>query len=180
METKWQPVKGFEGFYEVSETGKVRSVTRIVNSKNCKRIHKGRELKQAKDQDGYCKIQLSKGGKVTTRAVHKLVAEAFIPNPDNFPVINHKDENKENNNVKNLEWCTVSYNTNYNMGAYRRANARKKPILAISKDGKIRAFHSIKEAAEKLNISHGNISSCLAGYYGRKTCKGYKFEFVEE
>lgn len=180
MENEWKPVVGFEGFYEVSANGKIRSCSRVVRSKYCNRVVKGKELKQHKDQDGYCKIVLSKEGKTTTRAVHRLVAQAFIPNPNNYPVINHKNEIKADNRVSNLEWCTVAYNTNYNGMNYKRAAFRKKPILAISKDGRINYFDSVTEAAEKLKISHGNISSCLHNYYGRKTCNGFSFEFAEE
>lgn len=180
MENEWKPVEGFEGFYEVSTNGKVRSCSRLVKSRYCNRIIKGKELKQVKDQDGYCKVQLSKEGKATSKAVHRLVAQAFIPNPNNYPVINHRDENKENNNVSNLEWCTVKYNTLYNDGVMRRAVKRRKPILVISEKGEIFHFNSITEAEEKLNLNHGNVVGCLKGYYGRKTCKGYSFEYVEE
>lgn len=179
MENEWKPVVGFEGFYEVSADGKIRSCSRLVKSRYCNRVIKGKELKQNKDQDGYCKIMLSKEGKTTTRAVHRLVAQAFIPNPNNYPVINHKNEIKDDNRVSNLEWCTIAYNTNYNGMNYKRAAFRRKPIKSISKDGEIKYFNSIIEAANELKINHGNISSCLAGYYGRKSCKGYKFEFVE-
>ena len=108
----WRPVVGYEGLYEVSNTGRVRSLDRYVRCKSY-RLHKGKVLSPGKDKDGYLFVVLSCNGKHKTIAVHKLVAQAFIPNPDDLPIINHKDEDKTNNRVDNLEWCTAKYNMNY-------------------------------------------------------------------
>lgn len=110
----WRPVKDFEGYYEVSNLGRVRSIDRVVVDKTGrKQFKKGTMLKYRPDRQGYCIVSLSIDRHYTTKCVHTLVAEAFIPNPDNLPQVNHKDEDKSNNIVKNLEWCTAKYNANY-------------------------------------------------------------------
>ena len=177
MDKQWRAVVGYEGFYEVSENGEVRSVSRIVSIGSTTRKIEGKTLSMSKDQDGYLTVSLSKKNKVVTKRVHRLVAEAFIPNPDNLPIINHKDEIKDNNNYKNLEWCTIKYNTRYGKCIEKRSSKLKKPIMAIKED-ETYIFPSIIETSKVLNISHGNISGCLNNYYGRKTCKGYRFEFI--
>ena len=107
----WKSVVGYEGYYEVSNLGNVRSVDRIVKNKNnTTKIIKGKNHKLTVAQSGYISIALYKNCEQKVYRVYRLVAEAFIPNPQNLPQINHIDENKENNNVENLEWCTGSYN----------------------------------------------------------------------
>ena len=104
----WKPVIGYEGLYEVSNTG-------LVKSLNCYNYKHPRIMKLGKRADGYLSVGLSKNNKTKTKTVHRLVAEAFIPNPNNLEMVNHKDENKSNNNVDNLEWCTRSYNQLYSI-----------------------------------------------------------------
>ena len=110
----WMPVAGYEGKYIVSNRGRVMSLPRMRSGKSgaptpmC-----GRVLKQSLDHDGYRKVCLRSGAQPRNHSVHRLVAEAFIPNPSNLPCVNHKDEDKTNNSVDNLEWCTVSYNNSY-------------------------------------------------------------------
>ena len=106
----WRPVVGYEGLYEVSSYGRVRSLDRY-DSKN--HFIKGRILKLSDDGRGYLFVQLSSNGKVKKFLVHRLVAIAFIPNPDNLLEVNHRNEDKSNDNVDNLEWCTRKYNINY-------------------------------------------------------------------
>ena len=101
MEEIWKDIKGYEGKYQISNLGKVKSL--IGNSK----------ILKPEIRAGYYSIQLCKNGKCTHKRIHRLVAEAFIPNPNNLPMINHKDENKLNNNVDNLEWCDNTYNSQY-------------------------------------------------------------------
>lgn len=109
----WKPVVEYEGLYEVSNLGNVYS------------YKSDRNLKQSKDSNGYIRISLYKDGKATGTLVHRLVAEAFIPNPNNYPIINHKDENPSNNDVENLEWCTYEYNNNYGTRNKRISEANK-------------------------------------------------------
>lgn len=114
MTELWKDVQGFEGAYMVSNLGRVKSLRRTRKTKGgglCDVPE--RILAQNTDKDGYKEVALSKNHKLYYFRVHRLVAIAFIPNPNNFPLINHKDENPANNYVGNLEWCTYSYNTSY-------------------------------------------------------------------
>lgn len=108
MKEEFRPIKGYEGLYEVSNLGNVRNVKT------------GRILKSFDNKRGYLTIRLSKNGKSSKFYIHRLVAEAFISNPNNYPVINHKDEIKTNNSIDNLEWCTQKYNINYGTRAIRQ------------------------------------------------------------
>ena len=109
----WKPVVGYEGLYEVSNWGRVKSIKRIVKSPRGYRTVCERTLKPTKDSHGYLCVSLYKEGKMKFVKIHRLVAEAFLDNPDNLPQINHKDEDKTNNHVNNLEWCDAKYNSNY-------------------------------------------------------------------
>lgn len=114
MEEIWRPVEGYEGYYEVSNLGRVRGVDRVIlDSGGRHQFKKGSELKLRKDRQGYVIVSLSMNRHYITKCVHRLVSEAFIPNPNNLPQVNHKDEDKSNNVVTNLEWCTSKYNANY-------------------------------------------------------------------
>ena len=107
---EWRPVVGYEGLYEVSNIGRVRSLDRYVKGKGKSYfLHKGRVLSPGIKTEGYLIVRLQR----RMFYVHRLVTEAFLPNPDNLPEVNHKDEDKLNNRVDNLEWCTVKYNNNY-------------------------------------------------------------------
>lgn len=106
----WKDVRGYEGFYQVSSIGRVKSLERVGYGG---RIFPERILKQNPDSYGYPFVGLHKNGQSKTRCVHRLVAEAFIPNPLHLKEVNHKDENKWNNHVLNLEWCTTKYNLTY-------------------------------------------------------------------
>lgn len=113
----WKDVKGYEGMYQVSNLGRVRSLDRVYtyqsnSGKSYTRFFKGQMLTQG-HVSKYLQVALCDRKHTRTPFVHRLVAEAFIPNPDNLPQVNHKDENPENNNVDNLEWCSASYNVNY-------------------------------------------------------------------
>ena len=131
MVEEWRAVVGYEGLYEVSNTGKVRSVTHMIhvnwNGHEYDRVVRGKLLQpKTTNNTRYLRIDLCDKNHVKKEhLIHRLVAQAFIPNPNNYPMINHKDENRWNNNVDNLEWCTASYNNNYNDSQKRRAITRK-------------------------------------------------------
>ena len=112
----WKDIEGYEGLYQVSNTGKVKSF----------RGNKEKILKATVMPHNYRRVQLSKDGKNRGFFVHRLVAKAFIPNPDNLPIINHKDEDPSNNNMENLEWCTYKYNSNYGTSKQRISRGNRK------------------------------------------------------
>lgn len=126
----WKSVNEFEGLYEVSNLGNVRTVERYVNARHRGFVGK-RLLKQKvllphyEEMIGYLTVALYNGKNYSTKFIHRLVAQAFIPNPNNLPCVNHKDENKLNNCVDNLEWCDYSYNANYGSRNERISNSRK-------------------------------------------------------
>ncbi len=110
----WKPIQNFEGYYEVSSLGRVRSLDRRVKGKNNSKIFKkGKILIAQKGGSGYLKVTLSVNGKLTGKEIHRLVAKAFLPNPENKPEVNHKTGDKTCNTVETLEWCTALENTNH-------------------------------------------------------------------
>ncbi len=122
----WKEIKGYEGLYEVSDLGRVRSLDRYVSYVNGqKHLHKGKVLSPGVS-NGYLQVSLCKNGEIKHPLVHRLVADAFIPNPDNLPQVNHKDENPSNNMVVNLEWCSSEYNINYGGRTQKATDAKIK------------------------------------------------------
>lgn len=174
---EWKPVKGYEGLYEVSNLGRVKSL-------NYRRTGKERILKGRKNNWGYLQVILYKDDKRKNYKIHRLVAQAFLPNPDNLPEVNHKDEDKTNNCVDNLEYCNNYYNVNYgtrNERAGKKLKGRKqseihikkrtkklrKPVYSISiENGLITYWESIMEASRQTGIDYSNISKCCKGNYG--------------
>lgn len=139
----WKLIKGYESYF-INELGE------ILSTKNKQQ----RILKKKLDKNtGYYKIILSEKGKTKTYNIHRLVANAFINNPFNYKYVNHKDENKQNNSVDNLEWCTHKYNDNYGTRNERLSEKHSKKILQIDVNGKtIKEWNSIKEINNNLNI----------------------------
>lgn len=185
MSEVWKPVKGYEGIYEVSSYGRVRSLARSLSLRNQHgeyvRKLTGRIIKQKHNRkDGYCIAILSKGGKYITAYVHRLVAQAFIPNPDNLPQVNHKDENKENNRVDNLEWCTAQYNTNYGTGHERLIEPKRIKVAMVDEQGNIiRKFGSIKEASKQTGEARLTITKqCKRESTLGHILKYYRWKFI--
>ena len=110
---QWKDIEGYEGIYQVSDQGNIKSLSRLVNCKNGQRTVRERILRQNTTNLGYKQVVLCKDLTYKTLSVHRIVAKAFIPNPNGLPCINHKDANPSNNAVTNLEWCTHNYNSNY-------------------------------------------------------------------
>lgn len=174
----WKDVVGYEGYYEVSNLGNVRSVTRVK---------KGKQLKALERQHGYLGVQLwGKGGNARgfkAFSIHRLVAEAFIPNPNNYPEINHIDEDKTNNRVENLEWVTHKQNMNWGIlqeTRKGRKSHRARPIIQYDlKMNPIAEFESASDAGRKLDMDFRNIQNAL--YKGHKSCGYYwKFKYTKE
>lgn len=122
---QWKDIQGYEGLYQVSNKGRVRSIDRVIKHYPKDYFQKGRVLKSALSKNGYPMVILVNHNERKTRNVHRLVAETFIVNPNNFPEVNHKDEDKTNNSVENLEWCTRKYNANYGTRNMRIRKTRK-------------------------------------------------------
>ena len=181
MQEIWKTIEGTDGRYEVSNTGKIRSL-------NYKRSRKIKELRPAPDPKGYMKTMILIDGRYKTVKLHRLVAEAFISNPDNRPQVNHKDGNKSNNSVGNLEWAYNIDNAhhaidnglfvNSYMATAAANEKRKKPVIAIGADGTQRVFDSINEASRTLGVGRRHIQSILRGE--RHQTGGYTFESHNE
>lgn len=148
MNEIWKDIKGYEGLYQVSNKGRVKSVDRVVRSKhNSNQKRKGRILKQHITKDGYLQVTLSKCNKLKTYRVHQLVGMAFLENTHNYIEINHKDENPLNNDVRNIEWCSRSYNNNYgnrNNKCSRAVKGIKRPQYVIDKISEVCRSKSMK------------------------------------
>ena len=168
----WRPVVGYEGLYEVSNFGRVRSLDRWVKGRNGSvRLCKGRILKPFTTKNGYLKVSLCKNGKVKTFKVHRLVVEAFLEIPEElkhlkgtrYLQVNHKDENKQNNNVENLEFCDAKYNTNYGTRNERDAKKKSKPVLQYDLEGNfIREWVSTREAGRN-GFNQSAVAACCRG-----------------
>ena len=150
-------IKGYEGIYAITSCGKVYSYRRK------------KFLKTQKQKTGYLMVLLQKDNKIKNCYVHRLVAEAYLPNPNNYSDVNHKNELKTDNRVDNLEWCTHSYNLNYGT----RMSHCYKAVYCVELN---KTFNSIKEAAQAFNLSYTNLSSCLNGRL--KTFAGYHWKYV--
>lgn len=178
-EEKWKPIEGYAGLYEVSNLGRVRSVDRITTMKNgVRRKTHGTVLKPAQGNGAgnYLCVTLSKNGRMKKKLVHRLVASAFIPNPENLPEINHKDEDKTNNKADNLEWCDRRYNNLYGTAKARAAIKQGKPVLQ-KLDGKIvNAWPTAGMAAAFTDATQGGIDSCCRGEMSKSG--GYEWEFA--
>lgn len=173
----WKPIKDYPN-YHVSNLGNVKSL-------NYKKTGKEKILKGGKNKDGYLQVGLCKEGKRITHTIHRIVATAFIDNPNNLPQVNHIDENKTNNCVDNLEWCNCKYNINYGTRNKRVSKVQKnrkdisKLILQFTKDGEfVRRWNSVREVERELGIYHSNIINCLKGNY--KTAGGYVWGYVND
>ena len=177
LEEKWLPIKNYEGIYEISNYGKIKSLERIVNGRWGAVKVKEKILKQASDKDGYLLVTLCKNGKQKTQKVHRLVAKAFVDNPDNLPQVNHIDENKKNNFANNLEFCTNKYNFNYGTAIERRIKKINKSVLQFDLNNNfLKKYESIKQATNEIKNSH--ISDCCNGKL--KTCGGYIWRYENE
>ena len=170
MQEVWKDVVGYEGYYQVSNLGKVKSLS-VFN----------RELKPYINKDGYFQVTLYKDKSRTLKRVHRIVAEAFIPNESGLPIINHKDENKLNNNAENLEWCTNQYNINYGSTRTKISQSHMKKLVQISPSGEIvNRFNSVSEARKKLNVGRSTITRWLLHDGKSKKYKNHTFKFVKE
>lgn len=174
---EWRDIEGFEGLYQVSNYGRVKSLQREVRANTCGvRMLAEKVLRASKNNAGYMLVVLCKNGKHFNKMVHRLVAEAFIANPNGFKEVNHKDENKLNNNIENLEWCNRVYNATYGTGVERCAKQKWKSIDMIDLNGCVlQTFDSALQAEKETGINRKNISSVCLGK--RNIAGGYNWRF---
>lgn len=156
----WKDIEGYEGLYQVSNLGRVK---------------RAYILKPYKDKKGYLAVQLSKHNKVKRLFVHRLVAMAFIPNPNNLPQVNHKDRNTSNNHMGNLEWCDARYNLEYSDCLNKAREGWRMPADQYTKDWVfIKHWHSMREAELSLGLHRGGIS--LAIRNPQRSCGGFRWK----
>ena len=177
----WKDVLGYEGLYQVSNKGNVYSVER---KDTLGRKQGGFILSPRCNENGYTMVNIYENGKRENKTVHRLVAEAFIPNTENLPQVNHIDEVKDNNNVENLEWCTSKHNNNHGTRNERLAQTQSKKVVGVNiKTGEVLTFSSTSEARRK---GYFNISQACRGVYKNTrgiligdghTYKGHKWSY---
>lgn len=163
----WKAIVGFEGLYAVSDSGQVWS------------YHRHRALKPKIDRYGYETVVLRKSNKNHHRTVHRLVAQAFVPNPNNLPTVNHINEVKTDNRAINLEWMSVADNDNYGTRNEKMADSKcRLPVEQVFEDGTTIKYKGVKDASLKTGINRCCIALCCKNI--RKTAGGYRWRYVDE
>lgn len=182
MKEIWKDVKGYGGLYKISTFGNIIT-KRIWTGKMY--IEKERKLKPTIARNGYLRITLTKDGKAKYINIHRLVAETFLSNPNNYPCVNHIDGNKLNNNLENLEWCSYSHNSKeaFRLGLHKtkkgKNSPRSKKVLQYNLKGEfIKEWEYMTKITEELGYDYTNISKCCKGIY--KKSKGYIWKYKEE
>lgn len=169
----YKAIKGYEGIYEVSELGQVRSVDRIVECKDGRiRKYKGKELKPSMDKGGYAMVHLNKNGIVKTCKVHRLVAKAFLPNPDSLPEVHHLNHDTKDNRVHNLKWVTSAEQIDDHW------RAAKGTRLRVVGHGIDKIFISSREVERELGFDRTSTLKVAKGKF--KQIKGYKIYFADQ
>lgn len=183
----WKDIVGYEGLYQVSNLGRVKSLKRKVYAgRNRMRWQYERILSNNKTNgNGYIVVSLNKESKSKNKYVHRLVAEAFLENTNNYKYINHKDQNTFNNNVNNLEFCTAQYNSTYRDAHIKRGLKFRNNLVNSKKvyqldenENIIKEFPSMAEASRELGTNHTSIYACLNGK--QKHAFGYKWKYADE
>lgn len=186
QEEIWRDIKGFEGLYQVSNLGRVKSVERLTIRNGRNYPIKEKLLSLHHDKDGYIVVSLSNLGKSSPYKVHRLVCEAFLPNPENKPCVDHISTIKDDNRVENLRWCTHKENCNNPIShqkllntiqpRYSKDNPNAKAIIQFTTNGEvIRKWNCMDDAAKAFNVHYIGISKCCRGVL--KTAYGYVWKY---
>ena len=177
MSEEWRDVVGYEGLYQVSDQGRVKSLERKVPIGYGERTVKERILKPKTDRYGYLIVSLYAGGKRKTLRVHRLVCEAFHENPDNKPQVNHINEIKTDNRASNLEWATARENSNFGTRNERMAKTKSEPVGQYTLDGDlVKVWQSTREVERRTGFACGNICKAANGNY--KTAYGFIWKYA--
>lgn len=172
----WKDIAGYEGLYQISNFGNVKSLEKKVIN----RINKEKKLKMFDNGHGYYQVVLQKNKEKKSFKVHRLVARAFLSNENNLPCVNHKDCNRKNNHVENLEWCSIDYNIKYASKNSCDYQKRRKKVIQYDMQGNfIKLWCSVNEASLKLNIAKQNISACCLNKK-HKSAGGYIWKYESE
>ena len=192
MTEEWKDIEGYEGLYQVSNLGRVRSLDRYYtrphprNGVPTKYFKRGTEIVCHVHRNGYVEVMLKVGGVKKNFMVHRLVAKAFVPGYFEGADVNHKDCNRQNNHADNLEWMTRRDNLKYSNGDTASAmeqihRSQRKPIIQMTMDGEfIREWPSIHSAHLALGLDSKSISGACHQHYGTKTAGGYRWKFKEQ
>ena len=179
----YKDIKGYEGLYQISNYGNVMSLPRLKKGRGGSLYPIAQKIMSKNlNKCGYYCVSLLKNHVLKTYTVHRLVAQAFIPNPETLPIVNHKNEIKTDNRVENLEWCTVKYNTHYSRGWEKSLpkayEVTSKPVLQFTKSGQFVAeYKSTSEAGRQTGIHHNQISRCCLGRKGFKSAGNYIWKY---
>lgn len=186
MQEIWKDIEGYEGLYQISNTGKIKSLKRYKNNHNKKQLVKEKIRKQIISKTGYYTCMLYKNGNKKLLKVHRLIAQAFIPNPNNYPIINHINGNKLDNNILNLEWCDYSHNNkeahrldlikNNTKGLKKYTNSLKKRVNQYDlEENYIKTWNCISDIQKELGYTTTNICACCKNI--RKTAYGFIWKY---
>ena len=174
---RWKNIPGYDGVYQVSDQGQIRSVDRMVTmvmkGTPCQSFRPGHEIVPSMNRGGYFEVVLYRGGKGVHHFVHRLVASAFVPNPLGLPQVNHLDENKGNNTASNLGWCTAQENSCYGT---RPKRLQTRVAMFTTKGHVVREFESVRDAATFVRCDYTTIVHCCRGK--QKTAKGYVWKYL--
>ena len=185
MKEVWKDIPGYEGLYQVSNLGRVKSLERVVRNPRYKSgvMHQPEKIKTPSVKNGYLKLSLHNDGISKNYYLHRLVADAFIPNPDNKEAVNHINGNKLDNKVENLEWTTAKENVNHaiitglSKTNQKNQKSSSKPVAQYDRNmNLIKIYPSMKEAERETGISHSSISWCCSGRF--KVGGGYIWKYA--
>ena len=179
MKEQWRDIKGYEGLYQTSNSGRIKSLPRLVRRGTAGFMKTTTQIRITHlGKKGYERVTLSNHkGKKRNELVHRLVAIAFLPNPNELPDVNHKNEVKHHNFLSNLEWCTHKYNCNHGTSPKRIGSKLSKKTYQYAMDGCfVKEYKSLSEAARVTNLSKSNIAMVCNGQY--KQSGGYKWSYT--